>query len=44
VADRFEFGPPRLIDVKGKGSTPVRLLVGRPSDAPVTVTSTVTSP
>ncbi len=35
LADRFEFGPPRLLDLKGKGPTPVRVLVGRQSDIPI---------
>jgi class 3 adenylate cyclase len=26
---RFEFGPPEVLDLKGKGPTPVRFLVGR---------------
>jgi class 3 adenylate cyclase len=37
LADRYEFGPPQTIDIKGKGPTPVHQLVGRRTDAPVTV-------
>jgi class 3 adenylate cyclase len=29
VLDTFEFGPTRIVDVKGKGPTPVRVLLGR---------------
>jgi class 3 adenylate cyclase len=29
VADRFAFGPVRIVDIKGKGQTPVRALLGR---------------
>jgi class 3 adenylate cyclase len=29
LADRYEFGPEHTLDMKGKGPTPVRLLVGR---------------
>ena len=34
VMDRYRFGPVRILDLKGKGPTPVRALVGRiaPSD------------
>jgi class 3 adenylate cyclase len=39
LADRFEFGPTRVVDLKGKGPTPCRLLVGRRSDVAVTVPS-----
>ena len=37
VTHRFEFGPTRLVEVKGKGPTPVRALLGRRSDVPVAV-------
>jgi adenylate cyclase len=40
LPDRFEFGPTQLVDVKGKGPTPVRALLGRRSDVPVPVPST----
>jgi class 3 adenylate cyclase len=36
LTDRFEFGRVRILDVKGKGPTPVRLLMGRHSDVPIT--------
>jgi class 3 adenylate cyclase len=32
---RFELGPPEVLEVKGKGPTVVRLLLGRRSDAPI---------
>jgi class 3 adenylate cyclase len=32
LTDRFEVGPTRVVDVKGKGPTPVRVLLGRPSN------------
>ena len=35
VADRYDFAPTRMMDLKGKGPTPVRFLVGRRSDVPV---------
>jgi class 3 adenylate cyclase len=35
LTDRFEFGPVRVMDVKGKGPTPVRVLLGRRSDLPM---------
>jgi class 3 adenylate cyclase len=34
-ADGFDFGPPRTLDLKGKGPTSVRLLLGRSSNGPV---------
>jgi class 3 adenylate cyclase len=37
LADRYEFGPPQTLDVKGKGPTPVRFVLGRRSNVPVTV-------
>jgi len=38
LMDRFEFGPPQTIELKGKGLTPVRFLLGRAShEATVTV-------
>jgi class 3 adenylate cyclase len=35
LADRYELGPSRVVDLKGKGPTPVRFLVARRSEAPV---------
>jgi class 3 adenylate cyclase len=29
VADRFEIGPVQVVDIKGKGATPVRALLGQ---------------
>jgi class 3 adenylate cyclase len=37
VADRYEFGPQRMMELKGKGLTPVRALLGRRSNVPITV-------
>jgi class 3 adenylate cyclase len=37
LTDRFEFGPPEMLDLKGKGPTPVRTLLGRSSDVPLAV-------
>lgn len=34
LADRYEFGPPLVLDLKGKGPTPVRFLVARRADVP----------
>jgi class 3 adenylate cyclase len=34
LTDRFEFGPPETLDLKGKGPTIVRVLLGRSSQAP----------
>jgi class 3 adenylate cyclase len=34
LTDRFEFGPPETLDLKGKGPTTVRVLLGRSSQAP----------
>jgi adenylate cyclase len=34
-ADGFDFGPPRTLDLKGKGPTDVRVLLGRSSNGPV---------
>ncbi|HEX9124216.1 MAG TPA: adenylate/guanylate cyclase domain-containing protein [Actinomycetota bacterium] len=39
LTDRYEFGPPQSLDVKGKGPTPVRSLLGRRSNVPITVPS-----
>jgi class 3 adenylate cyclase len=32
LADRYEFGPPRMVDIKGKGPTPARFLLARRSE------------
>jgi class 3 adenylate cyclase len=40
LEDRYEFGPIRIFDLKGKGRTPARALLGRSSDVPVEVPST----
>jgi class 3 adenylate cyclase len=38
LTDRFEFGPPETIELKGKGPTPVRFLLGQtPHDVTVSV-------
>jgi class 3 adenylate cyclase len=37
LADRYEFGPPQMVDLKGKGPTLVHSLVRRRADVPVTV-------
>lgn len=35
LTDRYDFGPPEILDVKGKGPTTVRVLLGRHSNAPI---------
>ena len=35
LVDRYEFGPTLIFDLKGKGQTPARALLGRRSDAPI---------
>jgi class 3 adenylate cyclase len=35
LTDRYEFGPVRVVDVKGKGPTPVRVLLARRSELPM---------
>jgi class 3 adenylate cyclase len=35
LADRYDFGPPEILEVKGKGPTTVRVLLGRHSSAPI---------
>jgi class 3 adenylate cyclase len=35
LADRYDFAPTQVMDLKGKGPTPVRMLLGRRSDVPV---------
>ena len=39
LADRFDFAPTQIMDVKGKGPTPVRVLMGRRSDVPIAQTT-----
>jgi class 3 adenylate cyclase len=39
LRDVFEFGPKRIVDLKGKGPTPARVLLGRRAEAPITVPS-----
>jgi class 3 adenylate cyclase len=39
LTDRYEFGPAQILDVKGKGLTPARVLIGRHSNVPITVPS-----
>jgi class 3 adenylate cyclase len=37
LTDRYDFGPPEILEVKGKGPTTVRVLLGRHSSVPITV-------
>lgn len=37
LADRYEFGSPQMVDLKGKGLTPVHVLIGPRRDVPMTV-------
>jgi class 3 adenylate cyclase len=37
LVDRYEFGPPQMVDLKGKGPTPVHILVGPQTNVPTTV-------
>lgn len=37
LTDRYDFGPPEILEVKGKGPTTVRVLMGRRSYDPSTV-------
>jgi class 3 adenylate cyclase len=39
LEDRFDLGPPRVMDIKGKGPTPVRFLLGRRSEVRVPTAS-----
>jgi adenylate cyclase len=39
VGDDYEFGPPQIVELKGKGPTSARILLGRPADDPITVPS-----
>ena len=40
LLDRYDFGPPEILEVKGKGPTTVRVLLGRRSNVPGTVRQT----
>ncbi|MGH7317023.1 MAG: adenylate/guanylate cyclase domain-containing protein, partial [Candidatus Rokuibacteriota bacterium] len=40
LSDRYEFGPTQIVDLKGKGPTPARVLRGARADVPITVPST----
>jgi hypothetical protein len=40
LQDRYEFGPARMFDLKGKGRMPARALLGRSSDSAVEVQPT----
>ena len=35
LANRYDFAPTQIVDVEGKGATPVRVLLGRRADAPI---------
>jgi class 3 adenylate cyclase len=37
LTDRYDFGPPEVLDVKGKGPITVHVLLGRHSNVPITV-------
>ena len=37
LTDRYDFGPPEILEVKGKGPTTVHVLLGRHSNVPITV-------
>jgi adenylate cyclase len=39
VGEGYEFGPTQLVDLKGKGPTPARVLVGLRGDVPTNVRS-----
>jgi adenylate cyclase len=39
LADRYDFASTQILDVKGKGATPVRVLLGRSADVPIAVPS-----
>ena len=40
LADRYDFAPAQMLDLKGKGPTPVHVLLGPRAEASVTVLST----
>jgi len=35
LADRYDFGPSEILEVKGKGPTTVRVLLGRHANVPI---------
>jgi class 3 adenylate cyclase len=37
LRDRYDFGPPEVLEVRGKGPTTVRVLLSRHSNVPITV-------
>jgi class 3 adenylate cyclase len=39
LGDAYEFGPPRIVELKGKGPTPARVLLGRCAGEPVGASS-----
>lgn len=39
LGDGYEFGAPQIVELKGKGPTPARVLVGRRADDPISVQS-----
>jgi adenylate cyclase len=39
LSDAFEFGPTQIVDLKGKGPTPARVLLGRRAEVPIRVPS-----
>jgi adenylate cyclase len=39
LGERYEFGPPIVLDLKGKGPTPVRFLLARRSEVPAPTAS-----
>jgi class 3 adenylate cyclase len=39
LGEEYEFGPTQVVDLKGKGPTPARVLVGRRAGVPTTVPS-----
>src|SRR5689334_10777833 len=39
LGEDYEFGPPQIVELKGKGPTPARVLLGRRADDPITVPS-----
>jgi hypothetical protein len=39
LGDGYEFGPVLLVDLKGKGPTRARVVMGRRADVPTTVPS-----
>jgi class 3 adenylate cyclase len=36
LTDRYDFGPSEILEVKGKGPTTVRVLLGRHANVPIT--------